>query len=169
MSSMSEQARLAGKAVVVPTRVSARVVRGSVVTTVRTMRFAARSSVMSFVLGLGLGWFLTTPTGRYLLATLRDAILPDPVAPPDDEGLSSAVRSALAATATTWHLPQPEVVVVDGHVTLRGEAPHDQGREALLVAAAGVPGVAAVVDALRVPTASDVSDVGAGRTVPPVR
>lgn len=148
MSKVPQRARLAGKAVVVPTRVSAHVVRASVVTSARTMRFAARSSVVSFALGLGLGWFLTTPTGRYLLALLRDAILPAPVAPPDDESLASAVRSELAAAAATWHLPQPEVAVVDGHVTLRGEVPHDEGREALLVAAAGVIGVEAVVDVL---------------------
>jgi BON domain len=112
------------------------------------MRLAARSSIASFGIGLGLGWFLSTPTGRYLLASIRDAVLSPQVAAADDDGLAAAVRSELAAAPSTWHLPQPEVVVAEGHVTLRGAVPHAEGREALLLAAAGVPGVASVVDVL---------------------
>jgi hypothetical protein len=148
MSTYPDRARRAGRIVTVPTRVSARVVRGSVVTTYRSMRFAVRSSLISFVLGAGLGWFLTTPTGRYLLASLRESVLPPAVAPPDDESLAAAVRTEIAAAPTTWHLPQPEVAVAEGHVTLRGDVPHAEGREALLLVAAGVPGVASVVDVL---------------------
>ena len=148
MSRSTDRLRATGRIVTAPTRVSARVVRGSVVATYRSMRFAARSSVVSFGVGVGVGWFLTTPTGRYLLGSLRDAVLPPPVAPPDDESLAALVRSEIAAAPTTWHLPQPDVAVAEGHVTLRGDVPHAEGREAMLLVAAGVPGVASVVDVL---------------------
>ena len=146
--------RYAGRVIFFPTKVSARILRASIVTSARSMQLAARSSVISFGIGLGLGWFLTTPTGRYLLASIRDAVLSPTVAPPDDDGLAAAVRSELAAAPATWHLPQPEVVVAQGHVTLRGAVPHAEGREALLLAAAGVPGVASVVDVLDLTDAS---------------
>ncbi len=152
----TQRLRLAGRVILMPTRITARLVRGSIRTWWRSMRFAARSSILSFVAGLGVGWFLTTPTGRYLLASVRDALLSPPVAPLDDEALAAAVRSALAADSSTWHLPQPEVVVAAGHVTLRGAVPHAEGRESLLLVAAGVPGVASVVDVL------DLTDPAAG-------
>ena len=148
MSSSSDRLRTVARVAVAPTRVSARMVRGSVRTTWRSLRFAVRSSIVSFALGLGLGWFLTTPTGRYVLASIRDLVLSPPVAATDDESLAAAVRSHLASAPATWHLPQPDILVVGGNVTLRGTAPHAQGRDALLLAAAAVPGVASVVDVL---------------------
>jgi len=144
----TQRLRLAERVILMPTRVTARLVRGSILTSLRSMRFAARSSILSFVAGVGVGWFLTTPTGRYLLASIRDALMSPPIAPPDDDALAAAVRSSLAADSSTWHLPQPEVVVADRHVTLRGAVPHAEGRESLLLVAAGVPGVASVVDVL---------------------
>jgi hypothetical protein len=165
MSRSTDRLRTAGRVAVVPTRVSAKVVRGSVRTTYRSLRFAVRSSIVSFALGLGLGWFLTTPTGRYVLASIRDLVVSPPVAASDDESLAAEVRTHLASAPATWHLAQPDILVVGGHVTLRGTAPHTEGRDALLLAAAAVPGVESVVDVLDV-AASDRPPAAAA--VPPV-
>ena len=109
-----------------------------------------RSSIISFLLGIGLGWFLTTPTGRYAVALVLDAIRGRTATPVDDDTLTDRVRAALGADTATWHLPQPDVVVRGGVVTLSGEAPHDEGRLDLTSVAATVDGVVSVVDHLSV-------------------
>ena len=142
--------RLVAVLVAVPTRLSARLLRFSVVTTLRTTRVAVRSSIVSFLLGIGFGWFLTTPTGRNATALVLDAVRRRSAPAVDDTSLTGAVRSALSSSTTTWHLPQPDVSVRGGVVTLTGTVPHAEGRDELASVAATVPGVVSVVERLTV-------------------
>jgi hypothetical protein len=142
--------RLLAVLVAVPTNLSARLLRFSVVTTWRTSRAAVRSSIISFLLGIGVGWFLTTPTGRYATSLVVDAVRGRMASAVDDATLAERVRAAVSADTTTWHLPRPDVAVDGGVVTLTGVVPHGQGRDDLASAAARVPGVVSVVDHLTV-------------------
>src|SRR5690606_3440422 len=114
----------------------------------------------------GVGWFLSTPTGRYLRASIVEAVRPRPAAPLDDDELAAAVRTELAGAPSTWHLPQPAVTVERGRVTLSGPVPHPTGRDALAAAAAGVTGVTEVVDLLVVEPGAD-GPPGQGQTADP--
>lgn len=67
--------------VVIPTKLSARVLRFSTVATLRTTRFAMRSSIISFAAGVGAGWFLGTPAGRDLVDQVRGRIQGAPAGP----------------------------------------------------------------------------------------
>lgn len=118
-----------------------------------TVRTALRSSLISFVGGVGLGWFLTsTPTGRQLVDQVRDLVQGGGGAPLDDDGIAAQVRTELASSTRTWHLPQPEVTVAAGVVTLSGSVPHDTGRTDLEEAARTVRGVASVLNNVTVDT-----------------
>ena len=142
--------RLAVALVAIPTRLSARLLRFSLVTTFRTTRAAVRSSIVSFLLGVGLGWFITTPTGRQAVAYVRQALGQGTAVPVDDESLAGRVRTTLAGSSRTWHLPQPDVTVAAQVVTLTGEVPHEQGRADLVATVRVIEGVASVVDQLSV-------------------
>lgn len=142
--------RLVAVLVAVPTRLSARLLRFSLVTTWRTTRVAVRSSILSFLLGVGVGWSLSTPTGRNAAALVLDAVRRRSSPAVDDTSLTEAVRTALSSDPSTWHLPQPAVVVRGGVVTLSGPVPHTEGRDELASVAARVPGVVSVVDQLTV-------------------
>jgi hypothetical protein len=68
---------------------------------------------------------------------------------------SSSRRSGSSSvTPRTWHLPQPDVAVVDGRVQLRGRVPHDTAREELVRVAGAIPGVNGVDDLLEVEAAT---------------
>lgn len=77
--------RIVAVLVAVPTRWSARLLRFSAVATFRTTRAAVRSSIVSFLLGIGVGWFLTTPTGRYAVRVVVDAVRGSSGAAPTEE------------------------------------------------------------------------------------
>lgn len=124
-----------------------------------TARTALRSSLISFAGGIGLGWFLTsTPTGRQLVDQVRDMVQGGTGAPLDDDGIAAQVRTELASSTRTWHLPQPEVTVATGVVTLSGTVPHDTGRTDLEEAARTVRGVASVLNNVTV----DAPEAAAG-------
>lgn len=139
--------RLVATAIILPIKAALGLFKLSVKTTFLTSRMAMRSSVISFAAGLGLGWFFTsTPTGRQLVDQARDLASGMPSGPIDDEALTAQVRTELASSTRTWHLPQPEVSVTDGVVTLSGEVPHDTGRSDLEDAAKAVRGVVSVLN-----------------------
>jgi osmotically-inducible protein OsmY len=137
--------RLVAAAIIIPIKLAMFTLKTSVKTTFVTTRAAMRSSVISFAAGVGLGWFLTsTPTGRQLVDQVRDLINGGASGPVDDDQLGAKVRTELASSTRTWHLPQPDVAVAAGVVTLTGEVPHETGKADLDDAARSVRGVISV-------------------------
>ncbi len=67
-----------------------------------------------------------------------------------DEELAEKVGFELSHAPRTWHLPQPEVAVLNGRVELRGHVPSGTGREEFERVASAVPGVAAVENLIEV-------------------
>jgi hypothetical protein len=116
----------------------------------RATRAAGVSGVVCFVLGLVLGLLFAPGPGRELRAKLRR--LADGGAGLSDEELADRVAFELGHAPRTWHLPQPEVAVVAGRVSLMGSVPHDTARDELVRVAAAIPGVAAVDDQLQLET-----------------
>jgi hypothetical protein len=95
-----------------------------------------------FAAGVGVGLLVAPMTGRQLrdrIATLAEARRPA-----GDDEVAERVRFELSHSPRTWHLPQPQVDVVNGTAVLRGEAPHPEGRAELERAASAVTGVVAV-------------------------
>lgn len=149
--------RLLAVAVILPIKASLGLLKFSVKTSFITTRAATRSSIISFAAGLGLGWFLTsTPTGRQLVGQVRDLVSGTPAGPVDDDQVAAQVRTALAAGTRTWHLPQPEVSVLGGVVTLTGEVPHETARTDLEAGARTVRGVVGVNNQVTVATRDEV-------------
>ncbi len=151
--------RLVALAIVLPVKMVLGSLKLTAKTTFITTRAAMRSSLISFAAGLGLGWFLTsTPTGRQLVDQVRDLVQGGPSGPVDDDQLTAQVRTELASSTRTWHLPQPEVTVSSGVVTLTGSVPHEVGRADLEAAASSVRGVTAVVNQVTVDGTTDSGD-----------
>jgi osmotically-inducible protein OsmY len=151
--------RLLAFAIVLPVKAVVASLKLTAKTTVVTTRAALRSSLISFAAGVGLGWFLTsTPTGRQLVDQVRDLVGGGASGPVDDEQLTAQVRTELASSTRTWHLPQPEVSVSGGVVTLTGTVPHEVGRADLENAARSVRGVTAVVNHVTVEVADSEAD-----------
>jgi osmotically-inducible protein OsmY len=96
---------------------------------------------MSLLAAGAIAAVLSTPTTgaemRRRLARLADRRVPD-------ADLAARVRHELSHSPRTWHLPQPTISVLRGHVVLAGEAPHATGRADLERVVASVPGVLAV-------------------------
>lgn len=102
--------------------------------------------VGALVAGVLVGLVVAPVSGAQMRRRLRNLVVGARAVP--DAELQRAVESALAAAPRTWHLPQPEVSVRSGVVTLRGQAPHDTARIELEAAAATVRGVGGVVNDL---------------------
>lgn len=119
---------------------------------VRALRLAARRlglvGTAALLLGIGVGLLVAPVSGRQLRSRMRTLAAGAGVVP--DEEVRMAVREELAGAPRTWHLPQPEVVVHGGVVTLRGSVPHDTARLEVEAAAAGVRGVQGIVNELQV-------------------
>lgn len=98
------------------------------------------------VAGVAVGLLVAPVSGRQLRQRLRT--LTAGSRPLPDAELRSAVVAELAAAQRTWHLPQPEVAVSGGVVTLTGGSPHDTARIEVEAATAAVPGVQGVVNRL---------------------
>lgn len=142
--------RLVAMAIIIPIKTSLALLRFSAKAAFVTTRTALRSSLISLAAGIGLGWFFTsTPTGRQLVDQVRD-LMGKPTGPIDDDQIAALVRTEMASGASTWHLPQPDVVVVGGVVTLAGTVPHATGQADLERAAASVRGVVAVNNSVTV-------------------
>lgn len=143
--------RLLAVAIVIPVKTSLGLLKFSTKATYASTRLALRSSIISFAAGVGLGWFLTsTPTGRQLVDQVRDLVSGSPGGPVDDDTLAAQVRTQLASNPRTWHVPQPEVAVSNGVVTITGSVPHDTARADLETAVMAVRGIVAVVNRVTV-------------------
>lgn len=122
----------------------------------RATRAAGISGVLCFLLGLAIGLFFAPAKGRDLREKLRRVVTGQSGL--SDEELADRVAFELGHAPRTWHLPQPDVVVTDRRVQLRGTVPHETAREELVRVAAAIPGVAAVDDLLEL----DASASGQG-------
>ena len=120
-----------------------RVAKGSTKLGYRTGRLLGYRRLVVFGIGVGVGLLAAPVPGRELRARLRQEIEQRRAGGSDDD-VAERVRFELSHSPRTWHLPQPEVDVVAGTAVLRGEVPHDEGRDDLERAAAAVSGVAAV-------------------------
>jgi hypothetical protein len=115
------------------------------------------SRVLTFAVGAGLGLLLAPTSGAELREKLR-RFAEDrraAVGSGSDAELAVRVREALSQSPRTWHLPQPEVDVVDGKAILTGDAPHASGKADIEDAVAAVPGVVDVDSRLIVAVASN--------------
>lgn len=111
------------------------------------LRGLGAKGVAALLVGVAAGLLLAPGPGRELRGRLRAAL---GGGPPPDEELRDRVGFELAHAPRTWHLPQPEVAVTGGRVTLTGTVPHETARVELVATAGGVPGVVAVDDVLDV-------------------
>jgi hypothetical protein len=118
----------------------------------RVTRIAGLSGIVCFVLGLALGLLFAPVKGRELRAKLQRAL--GQGGGLTDAELVEKVGFELGHAPRTWHLPQPDVAVVDGRVQLRGRVPHDTAREELVRVAGAIPGVNGVDDLLEVEAAT---------------
>jgi osmotically-inducible protein OsmY len=109
--------------------------------TARTTRLVGLKAVVLFVAGLAVGLLFAPVSGAELRARLQRRLEGDNLT---DSELADKVGYELAHAPRTWHLPQPEVAVLQGRVELSGQVPHERGREELERVAAAVPGVLAV-------------------------
>lgn len=105
------------------------------------VRVAGWKGVLLFKLGLLLGLLFAPGPGRELRARIRALVQGDLVS--DDE-LTAKVTFELAHAPRTWHLPQPEVRVADGRVTLAGAVKQPDERDELARVAGAIPGVTGV-------------------------
>lgn len=117
--------------------------------------------VAALLVGVAAGLLFAPGPGRELRDRLRAAI--GGGAPPDEE-LDDRVVFELAHAPRTWHLPQPDVAVSSGRVTLIGTVPHETARVELVATAGGVPGVVAVDDLLVVEGQPAGTGAAAGST-----
>jgi osmotically-inducible protein OsmY len=115
--------------------------------TARTTRLVGLKAVVLFAAGLAVGLLFAPTAGSDLRARLRRRLDGEDMT---DTELADKVGYELAHAPRTWHLPQPEVGVLQGRVELTGQVPHERGREELERVAAAVPGVLAVENALTV-------------------
>jgi hypothetical protein len=109
----------------------------------RTGRVLGLRRMLTFGLGIGVGLLIAPGPGRELREKLRQRF--EGYSPADgDADLADRVRFELTHSPKTWHLQQPQVDVVAGRVTLRGQVDAEAGRDELERAAAAVPGVQGV-------------------------
>jgi hypothetical protein len=92
--------------------------------------------------GLAVGLLVAPTTGAEARARLRQLL--EERRPAGDQDLAEKVRFELSHSPRTWHLPQPVVEVVGNVAVLRGQVPHDAGREDLGRTAASVSGIVEV-------------------------
>ena len=106
----------------------------------RTGRVLGLRRMLTFGLGVGVGLLVAPGPGTELRQKLRERFEGFSGGDPDAE-LADRVRFELTHSPKTWHLQQPQVSVLAGRVTLRGEIDAEAGRDELERAAAAVPGV----------------------------
>lgn len=118
----------------------------------RAGRLLGYRRLVVFGAGVGVGLLIAPMTGREARARLQSLLDERRAAGPVD--LAERVRFELSHSPRTWHLPQPEVEVRGATAVLRGEVPHDTGREDLERVAASVSGILAVDNQLAVAAAA---------------
>jgi osmotically-inducible protein OsmY len=113
--------------------------------TARTTKVLGFKAVVLFAAGLAIGVLFAPVTGSELRARLQRRFGGLQIT---DAELADKVGFELAHAPRTWHLPQPEVAVLQGRVELNGEVPHERGRDELERVAASVEGVTGVANHL---------------------
>lgn len=113
----------------------------------RAGRLLGVRRLLVFGAGLALGLLFAPMTGEQAREKLRELIESRRSVGGD---LAEQVRQELSRSPRTWHLPQPTVEVVNGTAILRGQVPHEAGRDELVRTAAAVAGVVAVDNHLAV-------------------
>lgn len=114
----------------------------------RTGRLLGYRRLLLLGAGVGIGLLVAPTTGAETREKLRRMIEARRSGPGGD--VAQRVRDELSRSPRTWHLPQPSVEVVNGTAILRGQVPHETGREDLVRTAAAVTGVVAVDNHLAV-------------------
>lgn len=123
-----------------------------------TARAVGFKGFLLLVVGIALGLLFAPSSGRELREKIRARIQGETLS---DTELADKVGFELSHAPRTWHLPQPEVAVVAGRVELRGEVPHETGRDELERVAASVPGVQGVDNRLEVGGGNGASEEAA--------
>lgn len=131
-----------------PAKVGVGTTRLGVKTGYRTGRLLGYRRLFLFGLGVGVGLLVAPTTGQEARDRLRRFL--ESRRPGSHEDVAERVRQELSRSPRTWHLPQPTVEVVNGTAILRGQVPHETGREDLVRTAAAVAGVIAVDNHLAV-------------------
>jgi hypothetical protein len=112
--------------------------------------------VLVFAAGAGIALLVAPTSGAELRDRLRRAIEERRAASRlSDAEVAVRVRETLTQSPRTWHLPQPEIDVVDGMAILTGDAPHPSGKADIEEAVASVPGVLGVDSRLVVASAGN--------------
>jgi hypothetical protein len=118
-------------------------------------RLVGWRALVFFMAGVAIGLLLAPERGRDLRERIRRMLAGKGLS---DAELADRVEFELSHAPRTWHLPQPEVAVLNGRVELRGSVPHPVGREEIERVAASVPGVTDVENLLvvadRVPSSN---------------
>jgi len=117
------------------------------VTAVATRRLGVVGTA-SLLVGVAVGVLFAPVSGRQMRQRLRQLISGPALIP--DSRLQQAVVDEIGAAARTSDLPQPQVTVTGGVVTLQGTAPSETARIELEATAAAVAGVQGVVNTLTV-------------------
>jgi hypothetical protein len=121
---------------------------GSMKLTHRTVRLLGYRRLFFLGVGVGVGLLIAPTPGTELRAKLRELL--DGLQGTAPVDLAASVRDELASSPRTWHLPQPEVDVETGRVTLTGEVPHATAAADLERTVRSVKGVVDVDNRLRI-------------------
>jgi len=143
--------------VFLPAKVGVGTARLGATTGYRVGRLLGYRRVFVFAVGVGVGLLIAPMTGRQARARLRELWEGRQGGGVD---LAERVREELSHSPRTWHLPQPEVEVVGGRATLRGQVPHEVGRADLERTAAAVAGVVDVDNRIDVAPATGTNGTG---------
>ncbi|MDP1821127.1 MAG: BON domain-containing protein [Acidimicrobiales bacterium] len=144
-----------------PVRVGVGTAKLGAKTGYRTGRLLGYRRIFVFGAGIGVGLLVAPVTGEQARTKLRELLdqrAGGGAAAPGD--LAERVRFELSHSPRTWHLPQPVVEVVGHTAVLRGEVPHDVGRDDLERTAASVAGVTAVDNQVVVANGSGSTGTG---------
>jgi hypothetical protein len=105
----------------------------------RLGRLLGARTVVALVLGVAVGLLVAPGPGRDLRDRIRRFVAERRGT--GDQDLAERVSFELEHAPRTWHLPQPEVSVLGGRVTLTGSVELDAARDELGRVASAVPGV----------------------------
>jgi hypothetical protein len=121
---------------------------GSMKLTHRTIRLLGYRRLFFLGTGIAVGLLIAPTTGAELRAKLAELLEGLQGTAPVD--LAANVRDELASSPRTWHLPQPDVAIETGRVTLTGEVPHATAAADLERTVRAVKGVVDVDNRLRI-------------------
>lgn len=135
------------KLLLLPVRLALGTTKLGVKTGYRAGRLVGYGRLTWFGLGVVAGLLLAPGPGAELRGAIRRKLEARGLT---DVDVAERVRFELAHHPRTWHLPQPDVRVAAGRVTLTGTVPDEAARQEMVRAASALPGVAVVDDRLDV-------------------